>query len=109
MLGPEVGDHAQLGVVVDDGLTDADVADADFAGHIARNAAENQLINAVFCAKHLHGGRGVGLAHTRAADDDLFALQRAAVVLAPGVALLGHVLQPGAQLVDLMSLSRPVD
>ena len=100
-----LGDHAQLGIVVDDGLTDADVADADFAGHIARNAAENQLINAVFCAQHLHGGRGVCLAHARAADDDLLALQRAAVVLDPGVVLFGHVLQPCAQLVDFVGHS----
>ena len=100
-----LGDHAQLGVVVDDGLTDADVTDADLAGHIPRNAAENQLINAVFCAQHLHGGRGVGLAHARAADDDLLALQRAAVVLDPGVVLFGHVLQPCAQLVDFVGHS----
>ena len=100
-----LGDHAQLGVVVDDRLADADVANADLTCHVACDTAENQLINAVFCAQHLHGGRGVCLAHARAADDDLLALQRAAVVLDPGVVLFGHVLQPCAQLVDFVGHS----
>ena len=56
-------------------------------------------------AQDLHGGRGVGLAHARAADDDLLALQCAAVVLDPGVVLFGHVLQPCAQLVDFVGHS----
>ena len=97
-----LGNHTQLGVVVDDRLTDADIADADFAGHVARNAAENQLVNAIFRAQHLHGGRGVGLAHACAADNDLLALQGAAVVLHPGVGLPGHILQPGTQLVHFV-------
>ena len=100
-----LGDHAQLGVVVDHGLAHADITDADFARHIAGNAAENQLINVVFCAKHLHGAGGVGLAHTGAAHHHLLALQGAAVVLHPGVVLFGHIGQLGTQLVHFVGHS----
>ena len=103
--GSALGDHTQLGVMVDDGFANADIADADLAGHIAGNATENQRVNAKFRAKHLHGGGGVRLAHTGAANHHLLALQRAAVVLHPGVAFLGHVGQAGAQLVDLVGHS----
>ena len=44
LLGLErgaLGNHAQLGVVVDHGLAHADITDADFARHIAGNATEN--------------------------------------------------------------------
>ena len=100
-----LGDHAQFCVVVNDRLADADIANADLAGHVAGNAAENQPVNAVFCAKHLHGGGGVGLAHARTADNDLLAVQGAAVVFHPGVLLLGYIFQPGTQLIHFIGHS----
>ena len=58
------------------------------------------FFRAVAAAQHLDGSGGVGLAHAGAADDNLLAGQRAAVVGHPGVFLLCDAAELLAQQVD---------
>ena len=97
-----LADHIQLGVVVQHRLADDHIADADLAGHVARNAGEDDLLRAELGNEHLRGSGGVGLAHTGAAHHHLLAGQRALVVLHAAVGFHGDVFQAGTQLIDFI-------
>ena len=97
-----LADHVQLGVVVQHGLADDHVADADLRGHVACNAGEDDLLGTELGDEHLGGGGGVGLAHAGTAHHHLLACQRALVVLHAAVGLHGDVFQAGTQLIDFI-------
>src|SRR5699024_10074532 len=99
-IGRVLVQHIHVGVVVEDGLADHHVPDADLAGHVAGDAREDDLLGAVPGDEDLGGGGGVGLAHAGAADHHLAAGQAAAVVADPAVVFDGHARQPGAELID---------
>ena len=100
--GGGLGDHVVLGVVVDHGLAHHHVADADFGGHVAGDAGEDDALSAELGNQYLGGGGGVGLAHTGAADHHLLVTQHAPVVFHPGVGLDGHTVQQSAQLLHFV-------
>ena len=80
-------------------LADDHIPDADLAGHVARNAREDDLLRAELGDEHLRGSGGVGLAHTGAAHHHLLAGQRTLVVLHAAVGLNGDIFQLCTQLV----------
>src|SRR5699024_2682190 len=98
-VGRVLVQHIHVRVVVEDGLADHHVPDADLAGHVAGDAREDDLLGAVFRDEDLGGGGGVGLAHAGAADHRLAARQAAAVVADPAVFLHRHLGQAGAELI----------
>ena len=97
-----LGNHVVLGVVIYYGFAHADITNADLAGHIARNAGEDDLLRAELGNEHLRGSGGVGLAHTGAAHHHLLAGQRTFVVLHSAVGLNGDIFQLCTQLIDFI-------
>ena len=78
------------------------IPNADLAGHVARNAGEDDLLGPEPGDEHLGGGGGIGLAHAGTADHHLLACQRALVVLHAAVGLHGDVFQLCAELIDFI-------
>ena len=78
------------------------IPNADLAGHVARNAGEDDLLGPEPGDEHLGGGGGIGLAHAGTADHHLLACQRALVVLHAAVGFHGDVFQAGTQLIDFI-------
>ena len=97
-----LADHVQLCVVVQHGLADDHIANADLRGHIACDAGKDDLLRAEFCDEHLRGGGGIGLAHAGTAHHYLSAGQRALVVIHAAVGLHGDVFQLCTQLIDFI-------
>ena len=97
-----LADHIQLCVVVQHGLADDHITNADLRGHIACDAGEDDLLRAEFCDEHLRGGGGIGLAHAGTAHHHLSAGQRALVVIHAAVGLHGDVFQLCTQLIDFI-------
>ncbi|MPM73265.1 hypothetical protein SDC9_120241 [bioreactor metagenome] len=83
-VGVALGDHRQLGVVVDHRVTDDKVAHAHAPAHVARNAGKHQRLCAKYRDEQLGRRRGVHFAHARAAQGDLLRPHGAGDEIHPG-------------------------